>query len=470
MKSWWDCSLELLLLLGFCAAISIPHARAEPVAIVIFAVGDAVAIGAGGELRALAKQSSIEVGDTIESRTARVQLRFTDGALMSLQPQTQFRVDEYRYSGGADDTERGFFTLLKGGLRTITGAIGRVKQASYQIITNLATIGVRGTEYSIAYGPNGLVGSVGEGGIDVCNGVGCFGAASGESFAVADASSKPRMRDKKTDLAPAQPQSPSATFLAGETRGPNGELTAILIPQPVNPVNFPDQKRTTAVAYPNVETTLLQVSSSVDAAPNARGEVGNLEVCGNGCNARWRENVADASRNGLLAWGRWTGGATEGHVIDLSQGRSLHYIVGTPGQVDIESLRARNTVAHYSLTGSTTPTTIDGGSLGRLIDARLSAYFTADPYVTLGVSVSMNGEVFTGAGTGAVTGSTFSGRGGQQGSTSISGFTPNADIGFAGFFTGRNAEDAGVVYELQSNHGPITGAAALQRGSTAPLQ
>jgi hypothetical protein len=54
-----------------------------------------------------------------------VQLRFTDGAYVSLQPQTLFRVDDYRYDGKADGNERGFFSLLKGACapsRVLSGA------------------------------------------------------------------------------------------------------------------------------------------------------------------------------------------------------------------------------------------------------------------------------------------------------------------------------------------------------------
>ena len=54
-------------------------------------------------------------GDTIVTGDGRAQIRFTDGSLVSLRPNSQFRIDEYNYPGAPDGTEKGFFSLLKGG-------------------------------------------------------------------------------------------------------------------------------------------------------------------------------------------------------------------------------------------------------------------------------------------------------------------------------------------------------------------
>jgi DNA-binding beta-propeller fold protein YncE len=70
-----------------------------------------------------------------------------------------------------------------------------------QINTTVATIGIRGTEYTLAYG-NSVSGSVGEGQIDVCNGGGCLPVGSGQSFYVAASDVKPEITSKKTDLPP----------------------------------------------------------------------------------------------------------------------------------------------------------------------------------------------------------------------------------------------------------------------------
>ena len=57
-----------------------------PAAQVDFAVGNVTATGPGGQSRALGKGAQIEQGDTVNTNGGRVQLRFTDGAYVSLQP------------------------------------------------------------------------------------------------------------------------------------------------------------------------------------------------------------------------------------------------------------------------------------------------------------------------------------------------------------------------------------------------
>src|SRR5690606_35872190 len=61
------------------------------------------------------------------------------------QPNTDFAIREYRYDGRTDGSERGLFGLLKGAMRAVTGAIGRVNRSAYEIQTPTATIGIRGT-------------------------------------------------------------------------------------------------------------------------------------------------------------------------------------------------------------------------------------------------------------------------------------------------------------------------------------
>src|SRR5207247_9457872 len=72
------------------------------VARVDFATGNVVAIATDGRSRILAKGAEIDVGDTVSTRQGRAQLRFSDGALMSLQPTTDFKVEQYSYNGRQD--------------------------------------------------------------------------------------------------------------------------------------------------------------------------------------------------------------------------------------------------------------------------------------------------------------------------------------------------------------------------------
>ena len=85
---------------------------------------------------------------------------------------------EYEFAGHADGTEKAVFDLVKGGLRTITGVIGRGNQENYQVETPVATIGIRGTHYGLRFCEqqgcgsdyaDGLYGGVADGAIGVVN-------------------------------------------------------------------------------------------------------------------------------------------------------------------------------------------------------------------------------------------------------------------------------------------------------------
>lgn len=135
------------------AMIALAISAAFPVTVqaaagrVEFAIGGVTATTASGESKALSKGAEINSGDTIKTTDGRVQVRFTDGGYMSLQPNTEFVVESYSYDGKQDGSERGFFRLVEGGLRAITGIVGRTNRPAYRVATPVATIGIRGSEY-----------------------------------------------------------------------------------------------------------------------------------------------------------------------------------------------------------------------------------------------------------------------------------------------------------------------------------
>ncbi|MBM3390685.1 MAG: FecR domain-containing protein [Betaproteobacteria bacterium] len=193
--------------------------QAAGAARVDFAVGDVKALSPDGRSRTLGKGAEIENGETVDTGSGRTQLRFSDGAMVSLQPQTQFRIDAYEFKGAADGSEKGFFSLLKGAMRTITGAIGKADRKAYRLDTAVATIGIRGTEYAVAYGRSITV-TTGSGLIEVCNNAGCLLVEAGQSAYVLDANTPPNFT-KRNALAPlTQPQGPLAPgFSAGDSPG-----------------------------------------------------------------------------------------------------------------------------------------------------------------------------------------------------------------------------------------------------------
>lgn len=185
---------------GLFAWLWAASAFAAEVGTVLAVAGEATATGADAVPRALAKGGAVLTGDTVRTAAdAAVQIRFTDGALVSLRGATVYRVDDYAHAPG----ERGFFSLLKGGLRTLTGLIGRQDRTSYRVATPVATIGVRGTDYALRLCQddcppalaNGLYLSVFQGAIVAVNETGEYVIAEGESAFIPDARAPLQRRD-----------------------------------------------------------------------------------------------------------------------------------------------------------------------------------------------------------------------------------------------------------------------------------
>ncbi|MGB0721753.1 MAG: FecR family protein [Gammaproteobacteria bacterium] len=114
----------------------------------IVVVGRVMVRGPDGGERRLSRRAFLYAGDVIVTgKRGYTQIRYRDGGLMSLRPDTEFAIERFHYSGREDGNEVSAFKLLRGGFRTITGAIGKTNKANYRVATPVATIGIRGTHY-----------------------------------------------------------------------------------------------------------------------------------------------------------------------------------------------------------------------------------------------------------------------------------------------------------------------------------
>lgn len=104
----------------------------------------------GGE-RALTVGASVEERDVLKSGLdGEAIVRFTDGALLVLRPNTQIAVSTYRYQAN-NGTNQSLIRLVRGSMRFITGLIGKSHRENARFEMPTATVGIRGTDFDAVY-------------------------------------------------------------------------------------------------------------------------------------------------------------------------------------------------------------------------------------------------------------------------------------------------------------------------------
>lgn len=113
-----------------------------------FVAGEVRILGVDGRTRPAQKGQDISEGETVVTgANASAQLKMIDGGILALRPDTQLKMDAYVFKGREDGSEKANISLVKGGLRAISGLIGKTNKQNYAITTPTATIGIRGTDH-----------------------------------------------------------------------------------------------------------------------------------------------------------------------------------------------------------------------------------------------------------------------------------------------------------------------------------
>lgn len=225
---------RLALLMGMVAAWPLTGLAAA--GLVQFTAGD-VQLRRGDSLSRLAKGAELDGGDVVLTGTeGRAQIRFTDGGLVALYPDSQFTVT--RYADGAGTGEDHFVVnLLRGGMRALTGLIGKRNPASYKVITPTAVVGIRGSAFMLAIDANGKVLVSGEQDeIEVCTQAGCVGVTAGEAVLVLSDQELPVYTHTRA-LLPV-PELPTP-MLMGEQVGEQGRRAFVYIVPAPTPAPVP---------------------------------------------------------------------------------------------------------------------------------------------------------------------------------------------------------------------------------------
>ena len=77
-------------------------------------------------------------------------IAFNDKSRVTMSPGSAFKIEEHRYKPKVPRENNSFLRFVRGGLRFITGAIGKLNRKSYRVATPTATIGIRGTGFDLA--------------------------------------------------------------------------------------------------------------------------------------------------------------------------------------------------------------------------------------------------------------------------------------------------------------------------------
>jgi len=241
MKNTGLSIISAALLLAFGGSV----VHAEPVGRVLVAVGDTSALRNGAVVK-LTRGAEVQTGDTLRvGEASNMQVRFTDEGITALRSNSEFRIDDYKFEEKTN-IGKSFFSLVKGGMRAITGLIGRYNRDNYAVKAATATIGIRGTHFVLAQcagdcfnkdgskAEDGLFGGVTDGRIAVTNQAGEKEFGKNEFFHVPSANALPKpllappsfLRDQLEGQAKSKEGKPPAGTVAAAEGGATAAAAA----------------------------------------------------------------------------------------------------------------------------------------------------------------------------------------------------------------------------------------------------
>lgn len=169
--------------------------------------GAVIAKGGDGRSRILSIKSEVNEGDLLAtSENSYARIKFTDGTEVVLRPATQMKIEAYKYEEKTPESDNIVMSLLKGGMRSVTGLLGKRNPKNFHLATPNATIGIRGTNFGAMFcandcgsvkmpgggaAPNGLHVDVADGAISVTTQAGTADFKVGQNGFVASASTPP---------------------------------------------------------------------------------------------------------------------------------------------------------------------------------------------------------------------------------------------------------------------------------------
>ena len=144
-------------------------------------IGQARVVRKDGQVEALKRGMSVNVGDRVEtSASGHVHLRFIDNAAVSVRPDSALEIQAYRFDAEQPASSEVRLQVDHGITRSISGRATEVDKNRFRMNTPVAAIGVRGTDFIVQATDARMRASVAEGAIVVSAlGEGCSAAGLG---------------------------------------------------------------------------------------------------------------------------------------------------------------------------------------------------------------------------------------------------------------------------------------------------
>ena len=340
--------------------------------------------------------------------------------------------------------------------------------------TAVATIGIRGTEFTVNFNSNNLLMTTNNGSVDVCNVAGCLNALSGQSIEVVGFGNAPKYTKKAASAAVAAPEPASfkAVFSTSDlinNAGIPSVVAANLPAMNANPTlpNLPNLPNLPILpALPTMFNGIGNANLTFDAS-------GNLINVNNAIPIINITPIGFASFNnndGIVAWGQASGGNFNAGANNFAIGKADYIAGAAPNPANIVNL-----TGNYNVFASTAPFIIASGvtlpiGSANSVTGSFGFNFTAGTY-NYNLTVPTLSDTFnlTGSAIGLnVNNSSFESAGviTSTGASCLLSCTGALNTGklIQGAFYGANAERVGLQYGINTIglNGAIYGGAVLK--------
>jgi len=130
----------------------IPGAQAATAGQITHLSGTLSAKKPDGSSKLLSVKSDVAEGDTLSTEAETyARIKFNDGGEVVLRPGTQLKIESYAYNAAKPESDNVVMSMFKGGLRAVTGLIGKRNREKVTFATETATIGIRGTHFGALF-------------------------------------------------------------------------------------------------------------------------------------------------------------------------------------------------------------------------------------------------------------------------------------------------------------------------------